>query len=257
MSDRTRQLTEATGHVDSAPPLGKRGLDSANNVEATDDRPAKRPHTEPSCTLREHAKAQEEIKALRAQIDELQQFVEETGLVLKTPPSIRRHLDARPQAAIVFANAIKDQMRRARRELGFITDGDEYSRAVAPFVEDIRTLSQYPHENSNRIALGLLVSLGQDSYGDLDAKGGSGYGFRDSDLPADELFCSLAKKESLNDPGWEYYDYLEDLVEFSKNLTEYGIDTFFVESIALMRRWQQADAITRKSLDLRIEAGDI
>ncbi|KAK4892226.1 hypothetical protein LTR27_009235 [Elasticomyces elasticus] len=204
----------------------------------------------PPTAVPQHRDPQEEIKTLRNHIDELHKFIEDAGVLLKAPASIRQYLDARPNAAAVFAAAIRDRMSKATKALGYddddspprCMDGDDYSRAVAPFVKDIRTLSRYPQADSLDLALDLIMELGTESIGDLDIKGGSGYGERPSDIQADDLFCYLARKKRRQDPSWNFYPILHDFVDSNKCFAGYGIDTYFVNSIDLMQDWKKATA---------------
>ncbi|KAK5701304.1 histone H3.3 [Elasticomyces elasticus] len=222
--------------------------------ENLDLRPAKRLHATTPAVLNVYADPQEEISDLRAQIAELHQFIEDAGFLLKAPPSIRQHLDARPNAAASFAKAIKTDMHQAIKDLGYdehrpsVIDGDEYSQAVEGFVDDIRTLSDYPQADSLQLAMDLLLELGDCSCGPLDWKGGSGYGERSSDIPADELFCYLAKKKRRENPSWKFEPILEDLAGWSKNLAGYGIETYFIKSIALMQSWKKPTATAESTL---------
>ncbi|KAK3625384.1 hypothetical protein LTR56_004009 [Elasticomyces elasticus] len=231
----------------------KRGLDSSDDDVL---RSVKRLHATTPTVLPVYADPQEEINALRAQIAELHQFIEDAGVLLKAPPSIRQHLDARPNAAASFAKAIKTDMHQAIKDLGYddyehrpsVIDGDEYSQAVEGFVDDIRILSGCPQADSLQLALDLLLELGDCSYGGLEWKGGSGYGERSSDLPADDLFCYLAKKKRRADPSWKFEPILEDIAGSSKNLADYGIETYFIESIALMQSWKKPTATAESTL---------
>ena len=80
--------------------------------------------------------------------------------------------------------------------------------------------------------------LGESSYGDMDRKGGCGCGDRPTDPEADALFCYLAKKQRRQDPEWDFIPVLKELASTSKHLSAYGIETYFPEAIAMMRKWK-------------------
>ncbi|KAK5700398.1 hypothetical protein LTR17_022967 [Elasticomyces elasticus] len=255
---RTKQTFPSDIEEEEDQTSHKRSLDSKDDDDEgdLDLRPVKRLHATTPAVLRVYADAQEEIKDLRAQVAELHQFIEDAGMLLKVPPSIRQHLDVRPNAAASFAKAIKTDMHQAIKDLGYddyenrpsVIDGDEYSQAVEGFVDDIRTLSAYPQADSLQLALDLLLELGDCSYGGLDWKGGSGYGERSSDVPADDLFCYLAKKKRREDLSWKFEPILEDLASSSKNLADYGIETYFINGIALMQSWKKPTATAASTL---------
>ncbi|KAK5703802.1 histone H3.1 [Elasticomyces elasticus] len=239
----------------------KRGLDSEDDDDDEgniDLPPAKRLHATTPAILPVYADPQEEIKDLRAQIAELHQFIEDAGFLL-TIRSTTVHTSASrcpPNAAATFAKAIRTDMHQAIKDLGYddyenrpsVIDGDEYSQAVEGFVDDIRILSGYPQADSLQLALNLLLELGDCSYGGLEWKGGSGYGERSSDEPADDLFCYLAKRKRREDPSWKFEPILEDLAGSSKNLADYGIETYFTKSIALMQSWKKLTATAESTL---------
>ncbi|TKA72327.1 hypothetical protein B0A55_06750 [Friedmanniomyces simplex] len=226
--------------------------ESSEDDEADIDlRPAKRLHSTPPALLTEHADPQEEIKALRAHIDELHAFIQTSGVLLKAPPSIRQQIDAREDGAAALAAAIKTAISKAIEDLEpddwqshhDDVNGDDVSAAVLPFIEHIRGLSNFPHADSISLAMELLVYLVDSSYGELDTHVGCGNGDRPSDAPADDLFCYLARRRAKQEPSWDYTPMLKRLESVSQGPFEFGIETPFTKTVAMMRKWRMTIVI--------------
>ncbi|KAK5725993.1 hypothetical protein LTR15_004184 [Elasticomyces elasticus] len=125
------------------------------------------------------ADSRQEIKILRTHIKELHTFVQDAGVILKAPSSIRKHLDA-----LENGSAIREGMLDAVR--GQLS-GDLLSRALLPYVKEIRTLNTFPQPDAVSLAVDLVAELGEMSYGDLDTSQGRGTNDRASEVPADDL----------------------------------------------------------------------
>ncbi|KAK5701297.1 hypothetical protein LTR17_022711 [Elasticomyces elasticus] len=184
-------------------------------------------------TLPTLADPREEIKVLRTHIKELHTFVQDAGVILKAPSSIRKHLDALENGSAVFAQAIREGMLDAVR--GQLS-GDLLSTALLPFVKEIRTLGTFPQADAVSLAIDLVAELGEISYGDLDTSRGRGTNDRPSDVPADDLYCFLAKKRRRQDSRWNFQPVLKDMISVSKQLAKYGNRQFFVNSKQTNRR---------------------
>ncbi|KAK3654387.1 hypothetical protein LTR56_004017 [Elasticomyces elasticus] len=178
-------------------------------------------------TLPTLADSREEIKILRTYIKELHTFVQDAGVILRAPSSIRKHLDALENGSAVFAQAIREGMLDAVR--GQLS-GDLLSRALLPFVKEIRILGTFPQSDAVSLAVDLVAELGEMSYGDLDTSQGRGTNDRASDVPADDLYCFLAKKRRRQDAGWNFQPVLQDMGSVSKRLAKYGNRQFFINS---------------------------
>ncbi|KAK5700391.1 hypothetical protein LTR17_022960 [Elasticomyces elasticus] len=217
-------------------PSSRKRMRSHSENEADSERLLKRVRssTVPD-TLPTLADPREEIKVLRTHIKELHTFVQDAGVILKAPSSIRKHLDALENGSAVFAQANREGMLDAVR--GQLS-GDLLSRALLPFVKEIRTLGTFPQSDAVSLAVDLVAELGEMSYGDLDTSQGRGTNDRASDVPADDLYCFLAKKRRRQDTEWNYKPFLQDMSSVSKQLAKYGNRQFFVNSIAMMRGWK-------------------
>ncbi|KAK4892234.1 hypothetical protein LTR27_009243 [Elasticomyces elasticus] len=177
--------------------------------------------------------SREEIKMLRTHIKELHTFVQDAGVILRAPSSIRKHLDALENGFAVFAQAIREGMLDAVR--GQLS-GDLLSRALLPFVKEIRTLGTFPQHDAVFLAVDLVAELGEMSYGDLDTSQGRGTNDRPSDVPADDLYCFLAKKRRRQDSEWNFQPGLQDMSSVSEQVAKHGNRQFLVNSKQTNRR---------------------
>jgi hypothetical protein len=166
----------------------------------------------------------------------------------ETPPSIRKHIEAKSEAAKALYHSIKASICEACDEF-FDSDtyqtrkgvsSDDYSEAVAPFIDDIDKLSDMP--GGLELAFDLVLYLGTKSQGELlDGCCECGSGDRPSDEPADELLCLLAKRMKANIDGWNPVKELEMLQEQAKSLEVFGIDTYFPRSIIRFSKYVNRD----------------
>ncbi|KAK3638282.1 hypothetical protein LTR56_005538 [Elasticomyces elasticus] len=194
-------------------PSSRKRMRSHSENEADSERLLKRVRssTVPD-TLPTLADPREDVKVLRTHIKELHTFVQDAGVILRAPSSIRKHLDALENGSAVFAQAIREGMLDAVR--GQLS-GDLLSRALLPFVKEIRTLGTFPQSDAVFLAVDLVAELGEMSYGDLDTSQGRGTNDRASDVPADDLYCFLAKKRRRQDSEWNFQP-VPERHEFSK-----------------------------------------
>ncbi|KAK4545404.1 hypothetical protein LTR36_002754 [Oleoguttula mirabilis] len=125
--------------------------------------------------------------------------------------TFRKHLQARKGAAAAHASAIRSAIRTAYAELAEDccdakhtgVTSDDISASMEPLVDEIEELSEFADPDSVRLAIDLLVELGDRSYGELDAPHGAGYGERPSDPASDDLFCHLVTIRRERDPAWD------------------------------------------------------
>ena len=82
-------------------------------------------------------------------------------------------------------------------------------------------------------AFDLVLKLGKCSFGDLDSDGG-GYGDRPSDEDADDLLYKMIQERRRIDSEYNPIETLQDLKDTAKNLSDYGVDTYFPRSIDLL-----------------------
>ena len=116
---------------------------------------------------------------------------------------------------------------------------DDMSSAMVPFIQQIAEFSKLSPPETIHLAFDLVLDLGDESYGDMDVKHGCGFGDRPSDGPADRLLCNLATQKRNLDPTWRYRKVLIALSGTSDGLAEYGIETYFINAIRMMKLWSR------------------
>lgn len=163
---------------------------------------------------------------------------------IELPASLQKHQEARQGGARSLAKSIRIAINNAYEEIEPETynakksgvTSDDVSQAMVPFLKDIERLKDLPDPEALRLAYDCIIDLGNHSYAELDM-GGSGYGDCDSDEPADELLVSILMQAKKKGDMLDFGEELRGLERTSKNLRDYGIDTWFAESIKLLRKW--------------------
>lgn len=112
---------------------------------------------------------------------------------------------------------------------------DDLSSAMVPFLMEAKGLLDIP--GSVGVVFGLVKSLGDMSYGDLDS--GCGYGDRPSDPMVDELLSKLARSRRDEDQGWDFVNLLDDLKRRDDRLKKYGIEDYCVRTRKLLSDWME------------------
>ena len=163
---------------------------------------------------------------------------------IELPVSLQKHQQAQQGGARSLAKSIRIAINTAYEEIEPETynakksgvTSDDVSQAMVPFIKDIERLRDLPDPEALRLAYDCIIELGHRSYAELDM-GGCGYGDRDSDEPADELLVSILMKAKKKGDMLDFGEELRKLERTSEVLEEYGIDTWFVKSIELLRKW--------------------
>ena len=145
-----------------------------------------------------------------------------------------------PGAAKALAEQIETAASKAINELetealmGFTSD--DRSKAVMPFLDEVEGLRELPE--STAVAFDLVMTLAGYSYGDLESDRG-GYGDRPSDLEIDDVLVELAEERIKIEPLWNFSSVLDTLQGDAKHLSNYGIEDFCSDTIALLSAWQK------------------
>ncbi|KAK5684788.1 hypothetical protein LTS10_002862 [Elasticomyces elasticus] len=112
----SNQATRRSHPVTETPTSRKRVRSPSEHEADSDSRCVKRvPSSTVPDTLPSLADPREEIMVLRTHTKELHRVVQDTGILLKVPSSVRKHLDALENGAAVFSDAIRRAMLDAVR----------------------------------------------------------------------------------------------------------------------------------------------
>ena len=206
--------------------------------------------------------AQAQIKGLEAQSKELYAFIDDRRLTkgalfapsfadqvptcvgTNLPASLQKHLEKREGGSRSLALSIHQATNDAYEDIEPQTWNarktgvtlEDVSQAMVPFLANIKRLRSMPDADALRLAYGCVRDLDNHSYVDLDP-GGSGYGDRYSDEPADEMLVSILKERKKKNDVWDRAKDLADLERRSKYLNDYGIETWFPKSIKFLQTW--------------------
>ncbi|KAK4948391.1 hypothetical protein LTR10_012925 [Elasticomyces elasticus] len=191
------------------------------------------------------AEASDDNEMLRHQLDKAHNCLESVQSQIKATAPARERTKSEADAASVMAADIKRGMNKAIHDLKSRdwrkheenANGDDISAALVPIVGRISVLSKLPQLESDSLAMDLLTRLVGRSYGDLATRAGHEYGDRPSDAAADGLFCTLARERRKRDPSWDFRPVLAQLKATAAGPAEYGINTVFTRSIAVMQGW--------------------
>lgn len=147
-----------------------------------------------------------------------------------------------PGAAKALADQIMAFASKAIDELKTETlteiTSDDMSKAMMPFLDEVEGLRELPE--STAVAFDLVMTLAGAgySYGDLERDRG-GYGDRPSDLEIDHLLVELAEERIKIEPFWNFPRVLDTLQDEAKHFSDYGIEDFCSDTIALLSLWQK------------------
>lgn len=132
-----------------------------------------------------------------------------------------------------------ESAKAMNERLGFGYSADSYARAAALSLPEVEALLQLPHDAGVPFAFELMTWLAANVRGELDVKGGSGYG--DSEKPYGMMDAMLMRviarrlqlRDATQDMAW-MKDALEELQAERDHIAKYGLEGYFADSIAAL-----------------------
>jgi hypothetical protein len=120
--------------------------------------------------------------------------------------------------------------------LGYGYNADTYAKAAAKSLPDVEALLQQPHDAEIPFAFELMMWLASHVHGDLDVKGGCGYGGSGKAYGMMDAMIMrvisrrLQLKGVTRDMSW-MKDALEELRRKRDHITKYGLKGYFPDTI--------------------------
>ncbi|KAF2193399.1 hypothetical protein K469DRAFT_745028 [Zopfia rhizophila CBS 207.26] len=192
-----------------------------------------------------------QVEVLQERIAQLHEYIDEKGLALVAPPSIRRDMLSRPNGIGIKAlvKNIRDGMDTAfhklenaipnSRKTGITSD--DLCSALAPFLDEINKIRKMNGEDNLKFAYELVLELADHSTYEWE----TGYGFRPTDAPADELRERIAVSRRKRGEEW---NYMEELREMETDQFEFSsCIKWFPRTIKLFLEWVKEDGLDYKS----------
>jgi hypothetical protein len=207
------------------------------------------------------ASKDDEIEELKAQIEELHEFIINEGLessrcqafksksstrgltpVSEAPPSIQHHIDNSAISAAKLDESIRTYINKAfvKQADGFCYAwsaggrADEMSPPMAWIITEVKRLGEKT-EGLDR-AFNMMFYLSEIICATVEDRGAQ-YGFWSSDTPADDLLMSLASRLKEERKEFNPLQQSSALGWQINRLRALGIQTFFPRSYNLMQSW--------------------